>query len=227
MPSRTLITTTQERAACGATALHLRAQLAGQLVTAAFQQAYGIANVTGVVRLADQPHTGRRAALDLVLQTGPVTVCKEGVAARPQAEQFLQGIDRLAHAGGAGERPEVAVRAPFLAAVVTDTRKRVGGEADIGIAFVVAVDDVVARVLLLDERGFQDQRFILGVGHRDLDTPDLADHALDARITAGTQEVLPHPLAQVARLAHVQQLAGTAKHAVHPRLRGELLQEAA
>jgi hypothetical protein len=158
---------------------HGDSQFVAQLVGLALQHAHRIAHLVRVLLRRHQPDTGGAAALDLVLQAGPIAMGEEGVAAGTQQEQLLQRAQGFAHCGGRGERADVAVVAGLGAAVVADARKLVRGEADVGIALVVPVDDVVPRLLLLDQRRFQQQRLILGVGDRHLDAADLRDHALD------------------------------------------------
>ncbi len=93
------------------------------------------------------------------------------------------------------------------------------------IAFVVAVHDVVTRRQLLDQRGFQQQRLVFAGGERHLHTRDLRDHAFDARIAAGAQEIAADALLQIARFPHVQQFVARAVHTINARLRGQLRQE--
>ena len=78
-----------------------------------------------------------------------------------------------------------------------------------GKALVVAQHDVVARLVLLDEVVFEQQRLGLGVGERDLDARDVPDQRLHLGVDVAGEEVVADAVAQVARLAHVQQLGLT------------------
>ena len=60
---------------------------------------------------------------------------------------FCRMRDAFAHRARARERPEIAVRPIERAAMEAQLRIRVAAEADVRIALVVAVEDVVARLL--------------------------------------------------------------------------------
>ena len=81
-------------------------------------------------------------------------------------------------------------------------------ELDVGIALVVAQQNVIARLLLLDEVVFERQRFAF-VGDGDvLDIDCLAKQAAGLGIFGGAvEEVGAHPGAQVLGLADVNDLA--------------------
>jgi hypothetical protein len=55
------------------------------------------------------------------------------------------------------------------------------GDLEVGVALVVAEQDVELGVQRLDEVVFQQQRLGLGAHHRGLHAHDLADHVADAR----------------------------------------------
>ena len=123
-----------------------------------------------------------------------------------------------AHGRGRGVGAEVAVAVaqpppgdhhprPFLA----------GGHLDERRVLVVAEDDVVARPLLLDERGLEDERLFLGGGEDGLHPVHAAEHDRGFGVgRAAVVGVLGEPLAQVAGLAHVEHL-GAAEHLVDAR----------
>ena len=94
-------------------------------------------------------------------------------------------------------------------------RPVVAGDQDIGKRFVVAQLHVEARPQLLDQIGFQQQRFGLGRGRDDLDRHGCGDHAQDARrqrrVDAGVGR---KALADVLRLADIEHVAGGIEHAV-------------
>ena len=48
---------------------------------------------------------------------------------------------------------------------------------DIRLTFIVAQQDVIARLMLLDQNAFQQQRFGFGMGNRHLDRADMGDQA--------------------------------------------------
>ncbi|MNW00341.1 hypothetical protein D3C71_1958200 [compost metagenome] len=77
----------------------------------------------------------------------------------------------------------------------------------IGITLVIAKQDVVLRVLGLDQVVFQQQRLGLGAHHRGFQARDLADHVADARAAMAFLEVVGDAALEIARLADIQQAA--------------------
>ncbi len=175
-------------------AFHAGDQLIDHAVAVPVQEHLHVAHVAGVVLLADVAHARRGAALDLVLQARPGAVLEEAVPALAHGEDLLQVVERFAHRAGAGERPEIPPLPLAATAVKAQPREAlVGGEVDVGIALVVAQQDVVARAQLLDEVVLEDQRLGLGVGHRDLHVGDLRHHGLGLGVVRLAGEVARHP----------------------------------
>jgi hypothetical protein len=177
-----------------------------------------------VVLRGDQLHAGTRAALDLVQQAGPGSVGEHRVLAGAQAEHLLQQLDGFLHRPGARIRPEVAVLAVDRAAVVATRGNTSGGlpararfveaqlvrravDLQVGVALVVAEQDVEARRQRLDEVVLEQQRLGLGAHHGGLHARDARDHVADARAAVVLLEVAGDALLQVARLAHVEHAA--------------------
>lgn len=146
---------------------------------------------------------------------------EHGVLAGAQPEDLLQDLHALPHRMGAGIRPEIAVAAVGGAAIEGQPREHVSGQDQIRIGLVVAEEDVVARRLGLDEVVLQQQGLGLGARHRDRDVAHARDHEGDARREVRLLEIARHPLLQVARLAHVEQLPVLAQHAIHARQAGQ------
>src|SRR6185312_48497 len=90
------------------------------------------------------------------------------------------------------------------AAVEAQLRIRIARQADVRIALVVAIEDVVARLQRLDQVVLEEQRLALGTHRGRLDASDLADHRRDPRFVAALLEIARDALAQVARLADVE-----------------------
>ena len=79
---------------------------------------------------------------------------------------------------------------------------------DVRVALVVLEADVVVRAVLLDQVHLEDQRFQLGSDDDPLDVGDAADQLIDAPVVVGAGvEVRAHAVAQVDRLAHIDDLA--------------------
>ncbi len=211
---------------------HTCAQCVQHLLCLAAQKLLRTGHVLPIRLGADQVHAGAGAALDLVQQAGPRAIVEHRVLTGAQAEHLLQQQDGFLHPPGIGKRPEVVVALFRRAPVVRHTRKHLrarhpragcaaAGDLEVGVTLVIPEQDVVLRVLRLDEVVFQQQRLGLGAHHRGLHPHDLADHVADTRAAMGLLEVVGHPLLEVACLAHIQQLAVRIKVAVHPRQRGQ------
>ena len=168
------------------------------------QEFAGVLDVDAVVLARDRRHARRAAAADLVQQAGPRAVRVDAVLAGAQHEHLLQDLHRLLHRPGARERPEVLALLVERTAVVGHARHVLAGDLQVGIRFIVAEQDVEARLERLDQVVFEDQRFGLAVRDRGLEPRDALDHHGDARAGQVLLEVARHALLQVARLADVQ-----------------------
>ena len=168
-----------------------------------------------VIRSRNPPHAGRRAAFYLVQQAGAGAVGEHRVGAGSQQEQPLHGIHRLVHRPGAGEGPPIAAGAGLRAPVLAHLRKRmVFRQHQPRIGFVVPQHDVVARLQPLDQVGFQQQRFRLGMGGHDLHGGRVHHHPPQPLLQPVDLRVVRHPFAQGAGLADVQRLALRIQHTV-------------
>ena len=103
----------------------------------------------------------------------------------------------------------------------------VAGEQNIGKRLVVAHQDVEARLHLLDEIGFEQQRLGLGRGRDEDHRGGERDHPRDAVGVAGEPRIAGDALADAARLADIEHLAVGAEHAVDAGAGGRIAQMAA
>jgi len=77
-------------------------------------------------------------------------------------------------------------------------------DLDVGVALVVLQPHVELRLMALDQRHLEDQRFQLRTDHDPLDIRDLPHQPARFLIMlGGSMEIGAHPVAQVDRLAHV------------------------
>ena len=205
--------------------LHARLDLAHHVLRLAVEKAHGALHIGRVFFLAQGLHARRRAAPDLMQQARPRAVGEHRVFAGPQAKDLLQYLDGLAHRPGVGIRAEIPAAARGGPAVIRNARPVVLRHLQIGVGLVVAKKNVVARVQALDEVVFQDQRFGLGARHRHLDPGHLGHHLRDARAGQRLLEIRGHALFQVARLAHVHDLASFVQMPVHARQMRKIGQE--
>jgi hypothetical protein len=200
---------------------HLRGQ--GLLHAAGFsgEEGFGLVDQGGVVLRADAFDAGGGAALDLVQQAGAGAVLEHRVAAGAQQEHALHGRHGLVDRPGAGEGAVIAALAHARAAVLGDLGVGVIlGQDQPGIGFVVAQDDVVARLQALDEVGFEEKGLRLRMRGDDLHGHGLVDHAAQAFGQAGELGVAGDALAQGAGLADVQRVAVGGQHAIDARGEG-------
>ncbi len=210
---------------------HSRLQRLQQFLGFTTQQGLGVLHVGGIGLGRNQFHAGPRAALDLIEQARPRAVGKNRVFAGAQPEHLLQQLDGFFHRPGAGIGAEIAVLFVYRAAVIGHARKQlaggiasgVGGARDfeVGVALVVAEQDVELGVQRLDEVVFQQQRLGLGAHHRGFHAHDLADHVADARAAMVLLEIAGHPALEVERLAHVKQRVLRVEIAVNTGQRGQ------
>ena len=98
------------------------------------------------------------------------------------------------------------------AAVIGQPREGVAVQLEIGVALVVAKQNVELRRQRLDQVVLEQQGLGLGAHHRGLQPGDPADHVADAGAAVVFLKVAGDALFQAARLAHIQ----------HPALRVEI-----
>ena len=91
------------------------------------------------------------------------------------------------------------------------------GKIDVGIAFVVAKQDVVAWFLALDQLRFEQQRLGFGARQGDVDARDLRHHRGDARFHVRLEKIAADALLEIAGLADIQRFAACIGHAIHAR----------
>src|SRR5690606_27993904 len=137
------------------------------------QEHYRMADILGVLLLADKAHTGSLAALDLILQTGAQAIAEVAVFALTDLEGLLQQSETLPYRTGTGIGAEIASLGLFRTAVQPQTGIGiVSGEVDIGIEFVVPKQDDERRSVYLDQALYE-QQGLGSVGRdRGIDMPD-------------------------------------------------------
>ena len=199
----------------GGKGVHLLFQVRQHFALAPAQEARRVFHVVLVVFLADQVHARRAAAADLVQQARPRAVGVHAVLAGADEKNLLQDLHRFLDGPGTGERPEILVFLVHRAPVIHHARRIAIGDFQIRIRFIIAEQDVVARLQRLDQVVFQDQRFRLAVRDGRFQARDALDHHGDAGAGQVLLKIAGNALLQVARLAHVQHLVGSIEVAVH------------
>ncbi len=208
----------------GRSCFHARFERAPQLLLAAFEEELRIAHRLAVfLRCGESFDAGAEATLDVVLQAGSRVVAGEiDLAARQQERAVQQVRDAMCQiAGEVGTVVSAAVLAQ--AARDEDLRIAIGQrELDVGIRFVVAQQDVEARLALLDEVVFKRERFAFVVDQDVIDIYRLAHQRAGLRVgLRGRQQIRADTRAQVLRLADVDDLALGVLVQVHAGLRGQ------
>ncbi len=196
--------------------LHLRAQALHHRLGAALQKLAQVVNHRPVGGLINHANARPAAQLDIEVQAGAGIFAGNLTVTGQVGEDAPQHIEGLMHCPDAGIGPVVA--GAVFHHLPGDGDLGEGGvpvNLDVGVAFVVFQPDVEARAVLLDQVHFQDQRFQLRADHNPFDVGDLADELASFGLVPGAVvEVRAHPVAQVDRLAHIDNLAGGVVHNV-------------
>ncbi len=124
-----------------------------------------------------------------------------------------------------GYGPEEPSGQFLRAAIERDARVLVARDVDERKALVVLEQDVVARLVLLDQVELEQQRLGLRRGDRDFDARHLRQHRHRLVGVDAAVEIARHAVAQVPRLADVEDPAVLVEHAVHARLGRERREE--
>ena len=157
-------------------------------------------------------------------------VVKDRVFAGAQLKNFLQKQDRFFH------RPAIRIGAKVIAffirraAVIGDAAEvlaqflrigRVGARAhfQIGVAFVIAKQNVVARAQGFDQVVLKQQSFGFGAHHRRFESVNFAHHVAYARAAQLFLKITAHAFFQIFRLAYIEHRPICRQIAVHARQR--------
>ena len=157
------------------------------------------------------------AAAHVVVETGALLadVAREGARAGGQAEGRA---DRVHGGAGLAARPEGAeVARAVVRRFVGEREARVlpRRKADEGVALIVLEQNVVARLVLLDEGVFEDQRLELARNEDGVEPVDLRDHAAGLFVVARAElEILADAVFELLRLADVDDLTARVHHQI-------------
>ena len=115
-------------------------------------------------------------------------------------------------------RPEIGAVPPVYTPGQIDLRKLVVRDDDPRVGLGILQQDVVVRLVLLDEVVLQQQRVGLRIDDRELRVGDLRDQQPGLHIQPlRRHEVLRHPLVQVFGLAHINHLPRGIVVTIDPR----------
>ena len=146
---------------------------------ASFEQQSHVAHSFLVLFRSAKPFdAGTKAAFDVILQTRPRRFAVDLDVAGAQLERSIDYIDRFACKTCRQKGSEIKCAIALDATRDHHFRKRlVDGQLQMRIRLVVLEFDVVTRLVLFDERGFEDQRFDFIVGDDEFEICDLSTRA--------------------------------------------------
>ena len=206
--------------------LHLPRQTALDRPAVAGQESARLLDEGRVFGLADAVDAGRAAALDLMQEAGPRAVREHRVRTRPKQEGLLQDAQRLVDRPRRSKRAEIVPLSAMGAAVLEHPRESmVAGEQDRRKRFVVAQQNVVARLEALDQVRLEQERLGLGVGDDKFHRRRLRHYTARAHRLARQPRVAGDPLLQAFCLAHVEDFAAGVDHPIDSGLPGKGLEE--
>ena len=174
----------------------------------------------GIFLAAYAVGTGSKAQADVMVQAGPYPVSHRAVCTAPQGKDAMDTFPGFARGLSGGERPEIARAVPFAHLAhhfqpgeVIPLRK-----PEQHILLVVAQNDIIVRPVLLDQARLKQQRFLFRGGVQRFQRSRVPDHRHGlGRELFLRAKIGKDALAQVARLAHINDLAQRVLVQVHPR----------
>src|SRR5262249_9449517 len=145
-----------------------------------------------------------KATFDVILETRPRRFAVDLDIAGTQLKRAVDQVDGSPRETRRQKRSEVK-RSVFLQAPRDhDFRKRlVDRELQVRVRLIVLKFDVVTRLVLLDERCFENQRFDFVVGDDELEIRDLADERVGFSVERTSAKVRAHAAAEVLGLADI------------------------
>ena len=149
---------------------HALAQFLRQILVPAFQEQPDGAHRFGVLLVGGQPLDARtQAAMDVIFEARMRVVARQIDIAGRHLEMPVNEVHQPVRQIAGKIRPEVGRAILAQPPGHIHARIPLGGELDVRISFVVAQQNVVARLPLLDQVVFERQRFLLVI---DLDEID-------------------------------------------------------
>ena len=142
--------------------------------------------------------------MDVIFQARMRMLARQIDIARRHFEMPMNEVDQTMRQVAGKIRTVIGGPVFFQAARHIHARISFAGELDVGISLVVAQQDVVARLVLLDEIIFERQRFFFVVDLNEIDGPRFADQRSGFDVgQAVVIEVAADPAAEIFCLADV------------------------
>jgi len=154
----------------------------------------------------------------MVLQTGPGAGFEVAIITGSQFKNLVQ------HNQGAVNDPcrnigpeEVPLLCRPLAAKLQKPRPWVVGDLNVGKELIVLEEDIVRRVILFNQIGFQQKGFNFRAGDDELHGGCFRNHALEAdRQCKGLSITLDAAL-ETEGFSHIENMLPLIQHSIHPR----------
>ena len=204
--------------------LHANAHVARQVRVPAFQEEADVAHRRRVRLIGGQSLYARpQAAVNVKLQAGLGVKSGEVHLARWHQEVPVDEVHQAVRQVGREVRTEIG------RAVLPQPSRHVNpgilfvSQLDVRVRFVVAQQDVEARLVLLNQVVFESERFLLVINQNVVDIARFADQrsGLDiGQLVLG--KVAAHPVSQALRLADVDHPAAGVLVQIHSGREGEL-----
>src|ERR1700683_1925355 len=116
--------------------------------------------LAAVIFAIDRQTSRPEASLDLIFEARPRAILEHRIGTGAKRKHFADDVDSLAQPIGGTERPEILATVFDNFPRDHDSRPRMIGDLGAPGGFIVLEANVVARLVLLDEVVFEDQRFL-------------------------------------------------------------------
>ena len=196
--------------------LHALLQILRELVRLALENQHRLVDAAAVFLCGRVLETVAGAGAHVVIEAGSglANVAREAARARRQAERLGDRVDDLVRDAAAAVGAEIT-RA-VLRRLVGEGEGRIFRaqiEPDKGIALVVLEEDVIVRLVELDEGVFQHKRLKLGIDHDDVEIRHMVDHRGDLRQVLAA-EIARDAVFERLGLADIDDGAGFIEHEI-------------
>ena len=152
------------------------------------------------------------------MQTGARAIAKKAVFALTHLKGLLQKAHSFTNRIDAWERAKVSALSFFRAAVKGQTGPFIFvSQQDVGVAFIVAHQNIKRRAALLNQIVLENQRFGFSLGDCYIDLLDALDQRCGFWAQAGLAEIATNPVLQVFGFTHIKYLPLAIEHLIDAR----------
>ena len=164
---------------------------------------------------------------DMVVEAGPLlaNIPRESAGAGRQLQRRRHGVERLPRLMSPTKGAEIL--RPILSGLADHGKAGIfllPIQADEGIALIILQEDIIAGLMALDEGVFQDEGLKLRAHHNGVELLHLRHHEPRLFIVPrGGLEILAHAVAQLLRLAHIDDQSRLVHHEIDTWGQGQTL----